>query len=148
MRRSGRFGAAVVLAFATIALSSIPAHGAKRAKATKPPVTVTFEAHNEGVGEIYGAENLVTVTIDSEGIRYQGKSMEKPYALRWEQVSGWQPNYFTSYSPGRASGGDFGIGLYQDARYFSFRTRNGAAFTAAVKALRAYAPAKERTGMG
>ena len=125
-----------------------PAHAARDKKATKALITVTFEAHNEGTGEIYGEENLVTVTIDSVGIRYQGKGNEKAYTLKWDQVSGWQPNRFTSYSTGRAAGGDFGIGIYQDARYFSFRTHNGADFAAAVKALRAFALAKERTGMG
>ncbi len=114
-------------------------------KATPAPISVTFEAHNEGTDEIYGEENLVTVTIDSAGIRYQGKSMDKAYVMTWEQIGGWQPNSFNSYSAKRAGGGDFGIGIYQ-ARYFNFRTHNGTDFLAAVKILRKYAAAKERKG--
>ena len=118
-------------------------------KAKKAPPPVTFEAHNEGSveGNIYGDENLVSVTIDSEGIRYQGKGMEKPFSMPWVQVSGWQANNFTSRNPKRPSG-DFGIGVYLGARYFSFRTRNGRDFTAAVKLLRILAYAKERSGIG
>lgn len=136
------------IAVVALAVFSLSAHAADSKKATKAPVTVTFEAHNEGVGDIYGEQNLVSVTIDSVGIRYQGKGMDKPYALTWAQVSGWQANRFTSRSPARGTGGDFGIGIYQDARYFSFRTRNGKDYIAAIKALRNFAMAKERTGMG
>jgi len=143
----------VVAAFmiATLTLSTLPAQAAKAAKAgkaTKTPPSVTVEAHNEGVGDIYGDENVVSVTIDSAGIRFQGKGMDKPIALTWAQVSGWQANRFTSYSVNRTTGGDFGIGIYQDAKYFSFRTHNGRDYTAAIKALRRYAGAKERAGMG
>lgn len=120
----------------------------KKTKATRAALSVTFEAHNEGTGEIYSDENLVTVTIDRAGFRYRGVGMDKPFALTWDQVSGWQPNRFTSYSTARPVGGDFGIGIYQDARYFSFRTHNGRDFDAAVKALRLYARDKERAGMG
>ncbi len=121
----------------------------KATKAKKTPPPVTFEAHNEGSveGNIYGSENLVSVTIDSAGIRYQARSMDKPISLTWAQVSGWQANNFTSHSPSHA-GGDFGIGIYQGAVYISFRTRNGSDFTAAVKLLRALAYAKERAGIG
>lgn len=143
-----RFRLFAVVAFAAVALLPLPGSAARKPKATKAPVVVTFEAHNEGRGEIYGDENLVTVTIDSAGFRYTAKGMEKPFSLKWEQVSGWQPNRFTSYPANRPTGGDFGIGIYQDAHYFSFRTHNGLDFTAAVKALRAYAQDKERTGMG
>ncbi len=135
------------MTIAAAALCALPLI-AKKSKATQAPISVTFEAHNEGTGEIYSPENVVTVTIDKTGFRYQGKGMDKPYALTWAQVSGWQPNRFTSYSTKRPTGGDFGIGIYQDARYFSFRTHNGLDFTAAVNALRAYALDKERTGMG
>jgi hypothetical protein len=122
---------------------------AKATTAKKTPPPVTFEAHNEGSveGNIYGNENLVSVTIDSDGIRYQGKGMDKPFSMPWVQVSGWQANNFTSRSPSHA-GGDFGIGVYLGARYFSFRTRNGRDYTAAVKELRALAYAKERPGIG
>jgi hypothetical protein len=122
----------------------------KAKKATQAIPPVTFEAHNEGgvEGRIYGEENLVTVTIDSTGISYRGKGMDKPYSIPWAQVSDWQPNNFTSYSPGRGSGGDFGIGVHQGARYFSFRTRNGRDYIAAIKTLRALASAKEHPGIG
>lgn len=120
------------------------------AKTQKSISPLTFDAHNEGSveGNIYGSENLVSVTIDSEGIRYQGKDMDKPFSMPWAQISGWQANNFTSRSPARAGGGDFGIGVYLGARYFSFRTQNGRDFTAAVKVLRALAYAKERAGIG
>jgi hypothetical protein len=124
--------------------------GPKAAKATKAVPPVTFEAHNEGgvEGPIYGDENLVTVTIDAAGIRYQGKGMDKPYAIPWDQVTGWQPNSFTSKSASRTASGDYGIGIYQGAKYSSFRTRNGHDYAAAVKALRVLAYAKERPGIG
>src|SRR5579871_6595416 len=82
---------------------------AKSKKATQAPVTVTFEAHNEGSveGAIYGDENVVSVTIDAAGIRYQGKGMDKPVQMKWDQISDWQPNNFTSHSPGRAGDGDY-----------------------------------------
>lgn len=122
----------------------------KEKKATRAIPPVSFEAHSEGSveGPLYGDENLVTVTIDSAGIRYQGKGMDKPVTMTWDQVSDWQPNNFTSYSPGRAGAGDFGIGVHQGGHYLSFRTRNGRAYLAAIKALRALAPAKERPGIG
>ena len=116
----------------------------KATKATKEIPPFTFEAHNEGSveGAIYGDENLVTVTIDAAGFRYQSKSMDKPISIIWDQLSGWQANNFTSYSPGRAGGGDFGIGIYQGAHYLSFRTRNGRDYTSAIRALRALAAPK------
>jgi hypothetical protein len=121
-------------------------------KATKAIPPVTFEAHNEGSveGHIYGEENLVSFTIDSAGLRYQGKGQDKPVTITWDQLSGWQPNNFTSRSPSRASttGGDYGIGIYLGPRYFSFRTQSGRDYMAAVKALRTLAPAKERPGIG
>jgi hypothetical protein len=123
---------------------------AKAKKVTKAIPPFTFEAHTEGTSEgaIYGEENLVSVTIDATGIRYRGKGMDKPYAIPWDQVSDWQPNNFTSYNPSSGKGGDFGIGVHQGARYFSFRTRNGRDYLAAIKTLRAFAPAKERAGIG
>ena len=133
---------AFALAVTVLAVAPWPA---RAKKATTAPISVTFEAHNEGTGEIYGEENLVTVTIDSAGVRYQGKGMDKPYVMPWDQIGGWQPNVFNSISPKRSSGGDFGIGIYQ-ARYFNFRTHNGTDFLAAVKALRKYAADKERKG--
>lgn len=136
---------AFVLAEAVLAVSAVAPWTANAKKATRAPISVTFEAHNEGTGEIYGKENLVTVTIDSAGIRYQGEGMDKPYVMTWEQVGAWQPNIFISYSPGHAGSGDFGIGIIQ-ARYFSFRTHNRTDFLAAVKALRTFAAAKERQG--
>jgi len=158
-----RAGSSVVAALAAL-LSAFPAPGqdskttsapkaakpTKEKKATKTIPPVTFEAHNEGSvgGRIYGDENIVSVTIDVTGIRYQGKGMDKPYSIPWDQVSDWQANNFTSYSPGRGTGGDFGIGVHQGARYFSFRTRNGRDYTAAIKALRARAPLKEHPGIG
>jgi hypothetical protein len=121
-------------------------------KATKAIPPVTFEAHNEGSveGHIYGDENLISVTIDSAGIRYQSKGQEKPVTIRWDELSGWQPNNFTSRSPSRksATGGDYGIGIYLGARYLSFRTQSGHDYTAAVKALRTLASLKERPGIG
>ena len=95
----------IVFVIAAIAASSAsgqdarPTNGSKATdakKATKSTPPVTFDAHNEGAveGAIYGNENLVSVTIDSTGIRYQGKSMDKPIAIPWDQVSGWQPNNF------------------------------------------------------
>jgi hypothetical protein len=154
----------VAVWFASFAAVSTPAQDAKTTlapkgtKATqatkttnakKAPPPVTFEAHNEGSveGNIYGPENLVSVTIDSAGIRYQSKSTDKPVSILWAQVAGWQANNFTSRSPSRA-GGDFGIGIYQGAVYISFRTRNGSDFMAVVKVLRALAYAKERAGIG
>jgi hypothetical protein len=128
-----------------LAVTVLVAPWTSSAKKAPDPISVTFEAHNEGTDEIYGEENLVTMTIDSAGIRYQGKGMDKPYVMTWEQIGGWQPNIFNSVSPKHASGGDFGIGIYQ-ARYFNFRTHNGADFLAAVKILRKYAAAKERKG--
>jgi len=124
--------------------------GTQTTKAKKAPPPVIFEAHNEGSveGNIYSNENLVSVTIDSDGIRYQGKGTDKPFSMTWAQVSGWQANNFTSRSPGRAGDGDFGIGVYLGTRYFSFRTHNGRDFTAAVKVLRTLAYAKERAGIG
>jgi len=147
--------AAAVAVASAFGQSAKPTAPAKPGKLTKAPVTVTFEAHNEGSveGPIYGDGNLVTVTIDSAGIRYAVKnasSVDKPLSLTWAQVSGWQANNFTSKRPGRAvaGGGDFGIGIYLGIRYFSFRTRNGRDYIAALKALRGYAYAKERSGIG
>jgi hypothetical protein len=121
-------------------------------KATKPIPPVTFDAHNEGSveGPIYGDENLISVTIDSDGLRYQSKGQDKPVTIKWAELSGWQPNNFTSQSPSRtsATGGDYGIGIYLGARYLSFRTRSGRDYMAAVKALRTLASAKERPGIG
>jgi len=121
-------------------------------KATKAIAPVTFDAHNEGSveGAIYGGENLISITIDSAGIRYQSKGQDKPTTIKWEELSGWQPNNFTSRSPSRKStaGGDYGIGIYLGARYISFRTRSGRDYMAAVKALRTLASAKERSGIG
>jgi hypothetical protein len=129
--------------------STTAAKATNTTKAKKAPPPITFEAFNEGSveGNIYGAENLVSVTIDADGIRYQGKGMDKPFAMTWAQIAGWQANNFTSRSPSH-SGGDFGIGVYLGVRYFSFRTHNGRDFTAAVKELRALAYAKERAGIG
>jgi hypothetical protein len=123
---------------------------AKAKKATRAIPPFTFEAHTEGTSEgaIYGEDNLVSVTIDATGIHYQGKGMDKTYSIPWDQVSDWQPNNFTSYSPSHRTGGDFGIGVHQGGRYFSFRTRNGPDYTAAIKTLRAFAPSKERAGIG
>jgi hypothetical protein len=109
--------------------------------------TVTFEAHNEGV-EIYGDSNLVSVTIDRFGIRYQAKGASTAQTIPWAQVSGWQANSFTTRSPSRAGDGDFGIGIYQNERYISFRTRSGRDYIAAVNVLRALAADKRRPGMG
>jgi len=122
----------------------------KERKATKTAPPLIFEAHNEGAveGAIYGDENLITVTIDATGIQYQGKGMDKPLSIPWDQVTDWQANNFTSHNPARAVAGDYGIGIHQGTRYFSFRTRNGRDFTAAVKALRAKAFSKERPGIG
>jgi hypothetical protein len=39
-------------------------------------------------------------------------------------------------------------GVYQGARYFSFRTRNGRDYPAAIRTLRSFASAKERSGIG
>ena len=121
-------------------------------KATKAIPPVAFEAHNEGSveGAIYGDENLVSVTIDSAGIRYQSKGQDKPVAIKWDELSGWQPNNFTSRSPSRtsATGGDYGIGIYLGTRYLSFRTQSGRDYMAAIKALRTLASAKERPGIG
>ena len=127
-----------------------PLKAAKAKKETKATPPVTFEAHNEGSveGAIYGLENLISVTIDSTGIQYKDKSMDKPVSISWAQVSGWQANNFTSRSPGRSDDGDFGIGIYQGARYFSFRTRKGRDYLAAIKILRTLATAKERPGIG
>lgn len=128
---------------------------AKPTKATKPAKTikpVTLEVHNEGSveGAIYGNENLVTLTIDSAGLHYQRKGEEKPTTVTWDQLSGWQPNNFTSRSPSRTSvtGGDYGIGIYLGSRYISLRTRSGRDYLAALKALRTMAAPKERPGIG
>jgi hypothetical protein len=144
----------LVLALLSTTAAFQPAKPTK-SKATKAPVmvTFTFEAHNEGSpeGPIYGDENLISLTIDSTGIHFLKKNApatDKPTAIPWDQVSGWQPNNFTSRSPAGTAPGDYGIGLYQGARYFSFRTRNGHDYTAALKALRALAPLKERPGIG
>jgi hypothetical protein len=127
-----------------------PTKSPKSKKATKAPVIATFEAHNEGSveGAIYGDENLVSVTIDAAGIRYQAKGADKPVVMVWDAISDWQPNNFTSYSPGRAGAGDYGIGVHMGGKYLSFRTRNGRDYAAALKALRAQAPSKERPGIG
>jgi len=121
-------------------------------KATKVSAPVTFEAHNEGSveGPIFGDENLVSVTIDSTGIHYQNKGQDKPTDIKWDDLTGWQPNNFTSRSASNNStaSGDYGIGLYLGARYFSFRTRSGRDYLAAVKALRRLASGKERPGIG
>ena len=124
----------------------------QKKKATKAIPPVTFDAHNEGSveGPIYGDENLISLTIDSTGLHYQGKTQDKPVTIKWEELSGWQPNNFTSRSPSRtsATGGDYGIGIYLGARYISFRTRSGHDYMAAVKALRTLASTKERPGIG
>jgi len=121
-------------------------------KATKAIPPITFDAHNEGSveGPIYGDENLVSLTIDSTGLHYQAKGQDKPVTIVWAELSGWQPNNFTSRSPSRtsATGGDYGIGIYLGARYISFRTQSGHDYMAAVKALRTLASAKERPGIG
>jgi hypothetical protein len=150
-----RSPAKTLIVAALVALLSAfqPAKPTKRRKATNPPAAFTFEAHNEGSveGAIYGDENLISLTIDSTGIHFQKKNAppsEKPTAIPWDQVSGWQPNNFTSRSPANTTSGDYGIGVYQGARYFSFRTRNGHDYSAALKALRALAPLKERAGIG
>lgn len=150
------FHVGLIVTFAAFAV--IPAFGqapasakaTKSRRATKAAPPFTFEAHNEGSveGAVYGDANLVAVTIDSTGIRYQGKGVDKPYSIPWDQVSSWQANSFTSIKPGRADGGDFGIGVYQGAHYFSFRTRNGGDYLAAVRILRALASSKERAGIG
>ena len=69
--------------------------------------------------------------------------------MPWATVAGWQSHNFTSKKPSStgADTGDYGIGIYQ-ARYFSFRTHNGRDYLAAIKALRAFASAKERPGIG
>ena len=135
---------------ATPASGSSGAKSTKSAKATRPGPSVTFQAHNEGgaEGAIYGDDNLVTVTIDSSGIRYQSKGMDKPVSISWAEVSGWQPNNFTSKRPSRTTTGDYGIGIHQGAKYISFRTRNGRDYSAALKALRTLAYAKEQAGIG
>ena len=154
----------IILLAAQLTPSLVPAQPAKPTsaaakattanakKVTKAIQPVVFDAHNEGSveGPIYGEENLVSVTIDSAGLRYQSKGQDKPVTIKWDELSGWQANNFTSRSPGRttAAGGDYGIGIYLGARYFSFRTRSGQDFTAAVKALRTLASAKERPGIG
>jgi hypothetical protein len=122
----------------------------KARKETKAIPPVTFQAHNEGSveGAIYGEENLVSVTIDSAGIHYKNKTQDKPTTITWDQVAGWQANNFTSRSPNRPDGGDFGIGIYQGTVYLSFRTKNGRDYLAALKALRTVVPAKERPGIG
>jgi len=95
---------------------------------------------------------VVSVSIDADGIRYQGKSIDRPYAMVWAEVAGWRANSFTSSNPartpkpGRANAGDFGVGIYQGSRYISFRTRSGRDYLAAVKVLRKFASAKERSG--
>ncbi len=159
--RGGRFPIILMAAYLAPSLASgqlaKPTSAAKSTtvnpkKATKPIPPVTFDAHNEGSveGPIYGEENLVSVTIDSAGLRYQGKAQDKPVTIKWDELSGWQPNNFTSRSPSHtsATGGDYGIGIYLGARYISFRTRSGRDYMAAVKALRTLASAKERPGIG
>ncbi len=153
----------IVSIAACLALSLGPAQPAKPAsaakattvnpkKATKAIAPVTFEAHNEGSveGHIYGDENLVSFTIDSDGLHYLSKTQDKPVTIKWADLSGWQPNNFTSRSPSRTSTteGDYGIGIYLGARYISFRTRSGHDYMAAVKALRTLASIKERPGIG
>jgi hypothetical protein len=141
---------AAAMASAQTAKPTTASKATKGAKSTKAIPPVAFEAHNEGSieGAIYGAENLVTVTIDSSGIHYLGKGSKDPVSIPWDQVSDWQPNNFTSRSPSRTTEGDYGIGIHQGARYFSFRTRNGRDYLAAIKALRAHAAAKEHPGIG
>jgi hypothetical protein len=121
-------------------------------KATKAIPAVTFDAHNEGSveGPVYGDENLVSLTIDSAGLHYAPKGQDKPVTIKWDELSGWQPNNFTSRSPSRTSsrGGDYGIGIYLGTRYISFRTQSGRDYLAAMKALRTLASAKERPGIG
>jgi hypothetical protein len=147
------------ISLAAIALLAVLSTFAQPAKPTSKPTSAkkspppfTFEAHNEGSieGAIYGAENLVSVTIDVSGIHYQaksGKDTGQPVSISWDQVSDWQPNIFARGS-GSSGAGDFGIGIHQDAHYFSFRTRSSRDFAAAVKALRVFASAKERPGIG
>src|ERR1700721_2345651 len=74
-------------------------------KATKAIPPVAFEAHNEGSveGAIYGDENLVSAPTAPAGIPYQNKGEEKPVTIKWDDLSGWQPNNFTSRSPSRTS---------------------------------------------
>ena len=138
----------VILTTGAAAQTSKPT---KPAKATKAIPPITFQAHNEGnpEGTIYGDANTVTVTIDATGIHDQGKGMDKPYDMPWASVAGWQANNFTSKKPSGtgAETGDYGIGINQ-ARYFSFRTRNGRDYLAAIKALRSFASSKERPGIG
>ena len=133
----------------TSATKSTAANAKKATKAISP---VTFEAHNEGSveGSIYGDENLASITIDSSGLRYQNKGQDKPTTIKWDDLSGWQPNNFTSRSASRnnTTGGDYGIGIYLGARYLSFRTRSGQDYLAGIKALRTLASAKERPGIG
>jgi hypothetical protein len=138
----------VVVAAASLAASSALGQTAKAKAGTKAPVSITFEAHNESIeGDLYGNENLVSVTIDGAGIRYQAKGADKPQTIPWTEVSGWRANNFTSFNkPDHILNGDFGIGIYQNQLYFSFRTRNGRDYTAANKALRAFASQKERPG--
>ncbi len=141
----------IVLALLAAGAAAQTSKPAKPTKATKEIPPVAFKAHNEGTpeGAIYGDQNLVAVTIDTAGIHYQGKGMDKPSDMPWASVSGWQANNFTSKKPSStgAETGDYGIGINQ-ARYFSFRTRNGRDYLAAIKALRAFAEAKERPGIG
>lgn len=141
---------ASILVFVVVAAGAsltTPSVLGKPKKATEALVSVTFEAHNEAIeGSIYGDANLVSVTIDKVGVQYHAKGTDKPEIIPWAEVSGWRANNFTSYSPSRASNGDFGIGIYRNQVYFSFRTRNGRDYLAAVKALRAFAPEKERPG--
>ena len=132
-----------------IVLAVLLAGGPAAKKATKAVPPVTFEAHNEGSveGAIYGDDNVITVTIDSSGIHYQAKGAD-PLIVKWDDLSDWQPNNFTSRSPSGTSAGEYGIGIHQGARYLSFRTRNGHDYVAALKALRAFAAAKEKPGIG
>jgi hypothetical protein len=149
------YQALIVLALLAAGAAAQTSKPTKSKKATKEIAPITFQAHNEGTpeGAVYSDANTVTVTIDATGIHYQGKSMDKPmdkpYDMPWASVSGWQANNFTSKKPSGtgAETGDYGIGVNQ-ARYFSFRTRNGRDYLGAIKALRAFAAAKEHPGIG
>lgn len=146
-----RCRAVIVLVFVAAAAAAQKSKPTNPAKPTKTIPSVTFQAHNEGTpeGPVYGEANTVTVTIDATGIHYQGKGMEKPYDMPWASIAAWQPNNFTSKKPSGtgAATGDYGIGINQ-ARYFSFRTRNGRDYLGAIKALRAFAAVKEHPGIG
>ncbi len=123
---------------------------AANAKKAKPIPPVTFEAHNEGSveGPIYGDENLVSLTIDSSGLQYQTKIQDKPVTIKWDDLSGWQANNFTSRSPGN---NNLQPAAIMESESISARatpaarTRNGHDYLAAIKALRTLASAKERS---